>query len=468
MKTRSSFLLLASLLSAAVVSAETSVITPRQALALTAAELATNGVQRVRGVVTFVSGVDSNRFVLTSEGHSSWQGLVVRASDGLHPPRLGDIVLVQGAIGAEAGERLLSADAVDFVRAEELDPPAVAKQADFRRGLLTGRRVALIGTVREIRSEQTDRGVVSVVKLFLDNYTVIVRVAGSLDAEKLLRAPVRVTGLACCQLSGEGKLLDAWLEVAGADDLVNLEGESRAEVLYWTSIGLGIVLTFVSFFALRLWLRGRRERLEMAVVAAERRRMAADLHDTIEQHLAGANLIAAGVSQLDDTPADVREAMQTLTALLANAKAEVRSAVLNLRSAGETEKSLAARIGEMAQALAKTGVKTRKLLRGLPAELPEGVYQDIVLIVREATTNAVKHGKATEIIFTADPYGKDGWVLRVLNNGAPFEVDQALGPETGHYGLSGMQERALRNHLAISWGRDGKWTYVQLQSEERT
>ena len=88
-----------------------------------------------------------------------------------------------------------------------------------------------------------------------------------------------------------------------------------------------------------------------------------------------------------------------------------------------------------------------------------------MLILREATTNAVKHGKAQQIVFTGDPLRPKGFVLRVLNDGAPFEVSRALGPETGHYGLSGMRERALRNRLAISWGRSDKWTYMELRSE---
>ena len=56
-------------------------------------------------------------------------------------------------------------------------------------------------------------------------------------------------------------------------------------------------------------------------------------------------------------------------------------------------------------------------------------------------------------------------VLRVLNDGAPFEVYRALGPETGHYGLSGMRERALRNRLSLSWGVEDQWSYVQLEPE---
>ena len=89
----------------------------------------------------------------------------------------------------------------------------------------------------------------------------------------------------------------------------------------------------------------------------------------------------------------------------------------------------------------------------------------ILLILQEATTNAIKHGHAKMIVFTCDPREGGGFVLRVLNDGTPFEVDRALGPETGHYGLSGMRERALRNRLSLSWGAREKWSYVQLESE---
>ena len=77
----------------------------------------------------------------------------------------------------------------------------------------------------------------------------------------------------------------------------------------------------------------------------------------------------------------------------------------------------------------------------------------------------MKHGRARTILFTCDPRADGGFVLRVLNDGAPFEVDRALGPETGHYGLSGMRERALRNRLSLSWGVEDQWSYVQLEPE---
>ena len=65
------------------------------------------------------------------------------------------------------------------------------------------------------------------------------------------------------------------------------------------------------------------------------------------------------------------------------------------------------------------------------------------------------------------PVAKQSDYRKGLLDGAPFEIDRALGPETGHYGLSGMRERALRNRLSLSWGVEDQWSYVQLEPEVR-
>ena len=444
-------------------------LSPRQVLMMTESEVSTAAVEDVvlRGIVVFVSGIESGRFVVAPEDHPKSRGVVVYDEHGEDMPALGDLVHAQGRVVWRAGRPVVVASKVDVVRNETLAPSGGTKQADFRRGLLEDRRIMLSGTVRDVRHETDQQSAVSLVSLFLDNYTTLVRVPGSLNPADYVGKPVRLTGLAVSHRGPAGDFLDAELEVAEEVDIVDLSPEVAAEAQLRVAIVFGAFLLVVVVVLLCLWWRGRRVRHEMEVIAAERRRMAADLHDTIEQHLAGANLLAAGVMALEDAPGDVKEAMRVLSGLLANAKAEVRSAVLNLRSAGDAEKTLEETIGEMAAALAKTGVKTRRCLRGLPTTMSEGTHQDIVLILREATTNAIKHGKASTVVFTGDPDANGGFVLRILNDGTPFEIDRALGPETGHYGLSGMQERAIRNHLSISWGRDGRWTYVELKSEER-
>ncbi len=440
-------------------------LSPREFLRRGMEESVMDGEASVRGVVTFVSGIE-RRFVVAPQGNPRYAGAMVLCGDGVALPQNGDLVLVSGQTVKYEGLPAVKAERLDVIRSTTLPIAPGVKQADFRRGLLFNRRISLTGKAVGMRGESAAGGPVTVMSLELDNYVVCVKMPGVVDADGVVGETVRATGLAVNRYADDGLFLDVELEVSGVDALDVIERNEAAPYIIAAICVLGAIVLFFAGTSFVLWRRAVRVKRDMEVVAAERRRMAADLHDTIEQHLAGANLIAAGVQSLDGVSPEVVEAMKTLAGLLANAKAEVRSAVMNLRSAGEASVPLSDSVGSMVTSLRKTGVRARKCLRGLPETLPEGLYFDLVQIIREATTNAVKHGKAKTIVFTADPLPDGGFEFKVLNDGAPFEIDSALGPETGHYGLSGMRERALRSRLGIEWGRDGRWTFVRIVAEK--
>ena len=54
-------------------------------------------------------------------------------------------------------------------------------------------------------------------------------------------------------------------------------------------------------------------------------------------------------------------------------------------------------------------------------------------------------------------------VLTVANDGEQFDRNSAAGPAEGHYGISGMEERAARIGGRLSFGRKGAWTTVKLE-----
>ena len=440
-------------------------LSPREFLKLEPEEVAKGGEASVRGVVTFVSGID-RRFVIAPQDNPRHAGVMVLCGADVTSPENGDLVLVSGQTIKYGGLPAVKATRVDIIRSTTLPIASGVKQADFRRGLLFNRRISLTGKAVGMRGESAAGANITVMSLELDNYVACVKIPGVVDADGVIGETVRVTGLAVNRNAEDGLFLDAELEVSGVDALDVIERNEAAPYIIAAICVLGAIVLFFAGTSFVLWRRAVRVKRDMEVVAAERRRMAADLHDTIEQHLAGANLIAAGVQSLDGVTPEVVEAMKTLAGLLANAKAEVRSSVMNLRNAGDASVPLSDTIGSMVTSLKKTGVRARKCLRGLPDALPEVVAHDLVQIIREATTNAVKHGKAGRVVFTSDPLPDGGFEFKVLNDGAPFEIDSALGPETGHYGLSGMRERALRSRLGIEWGRDGRWTFVRIVAEK--
>ena len=109
-------------------------------------------------------------------------------------------------------------------------------------------------------------------------------------------------------------------------------------------------------------------------------------------------------------------------------------------------------------------VRVRTRLRGLPATLPAAVMSDMLFIVQESVTNAIKHGHAKNVILAADPAeGGRGFVLRIVNDGEPFDPKMAAGPESGHFGLSGMRERARRAGIRFSITTEKSQMSVRLE-----
>jgi signal transduction histidine kinase len=163
--------------------------------------------------------------------------------------------------------------------------------------------------------------------------------------------------------------------------------------------------------------------------------------------------------------------------VLAEAKRQIRDVILNLRSDVLMRESAEALVAKVANELNARGiVRARVRLRGIPSDLTAGEKSDLVAIVQQAVTNAVNHGRAKNVAIVSDPAertgtqacpdpsrGKAGFVLRILNDGEPFDAGKALGPESGHFGLSNMRERAKRSGMAIEWCREGKWMCVKVE-----
>ena len=215
------------------------------------------------------------------------------------------------------------------------------------------------------------------------------------------------------------------------------------------------------------WRRAAGRRRHKKLIDEERRRMADELHDTIEQHLAGARiLLSTAEERLGGGNESVSKALSMAGEVLGNAKREIRDVILNLRSEDMMTRPLADLVASVAKELDERGVaRTRCRLLGIPDDLGAGVKADLVAVVQQAVTNAVSHGKAKNIVIVSDGVADDGrhFVLRVLNDGEPFDASKALGPAAGHFGLANMRLRAKRSGFSIEWTREGKWNAVRME-----
>lgn len=175
-------------------------------------------------------------------------------------------------------------------------------------------------------------------------------------------------------------------------------------------------------------LREAREELARNAVAGERLRFARDLHDLLGHSLSLIALkseLARRLATAD--PERAGQEMADVEAAARRALAEVRDAVSGYRQVG-----CASALAEARAALAGAGIALQAPSR-LP-DLPAGVDAALGWVVREATTNVLRHSGARTVTVTLT---EDGGAVRL------DVTDDGRGPDGGApgSGLAGLAER---------------------------
>jgi signal transduction histidine kinase/ligand-binding sensor domain-containing protein len=199
-----------------------------------------------------------------------------------------------------------------------------------------------------------------------------------------------------------------------------------------------------------------RERLD------ERTRIAQDLHDTLLQGFLSASMQLH--LAVDQVPASSpgRGRLDDVLALMARVIEEGRKAVSGLRSFEEQS--------DLEQAFARVrddlgladDVEFRVLREGPLRPLHPIIRDDVYRIGREALVNAVRHAGAKRIEVTVECASHQLRVL-VRDDGRGIDPEVLRAGRDGHWGLSGMRERAERvgGHLRV-WSRPGAGTEIEL------
>ena len=204
--------------------------------------------------------------------------------------------------------------------------------------------------------------------------------------------------------------------------------------------------------------------IEFDAVLRERNRLAADLHDTMEQSLTGVSLqLEAGRATLAVEPEKSSKHLALAKDLLDASRDEVRRAVWDLRSQALEKHELPDALLLVARR-AEEGGRARIDLRvaGSPRKLPEAVAHGLLRICQEAIANSLKHG-SPDTIRVSLVFEDAAVSLSIEDDGKGFTVGDAPGPETGHFGLQGIRERAKRigGAMAIE-SEPGRGTLVRI------
>jgi len=133
--------------------------------------------------------------------------------------------------------------------------------------------------------------------------------------------------------------------------------------------------------------------------------------------------------------------------------------VMNLRSPMLETGSLASALTEIGRRT--VDAPTRFDVSADPIEqLPQSIEEELLRIGQEAITNAARHARATRIQVDLRQHA-DSVRLDVRDDGCGFDVDAMWSSTTGHYGLTGMRERAARAGGRVTVNSSSSGTHVE-------
>ncbi|MFC8509039.1 sensor histidine kinase [Streptomyces sp. NPDC057411] len=197
-------------------------------------------------------------------------------------------------------------------------------------------------------------------------------------------------------------------------------------------------------------LEKEREAQAKVAVAAERARIARELHDVVAHNVSVMVVQADGAAYvIDSSPETAKQALETIAGTGRQALAEMRRLLGILRTgehqeAGEyVPQPDVQQIEDLVEQVRGAGLAVDFKIEGTPRPLPSGVELTAYRIVQEALTNSRKHGGPDVGASVRLVYFDDGLGLLVEDDGrgAPQEMYEDGGADGRGHGLIGMRER---------------------------
>jgi len=328
-----------------------------------------------------------------------------------------------------------------------------------------GRLMRLDGVLRRVLPPNRDGPV-----------TIVLESNGNL-VQALLHAPppnwregsvVEATGV--CELEMDRIDRSPWFTISGFHLWLSGPGDLRiiSEPPWWTPQRLAILLAaLVLVLALTLgWGAAMRRQvtlrsgqlateiaaressqLEFKTILRERRRLANDLHDTLEQTLTGLALQLEIASRSSATDAQLSQHhLRLARQFLEKSRSEAHRTIWDLRDHGQDGRSFPEILREQVAAMVEgSGISINLRQQGESMSLPDLIEANLLLLAREAVTNALKHSGASEISILLRLSGSHAELV-IEDNGSGFDPETAPNQHAGHFGLQGMRERTKRLH----------------------
>ncbi|MER5887472.1 sensor histidine kinase [Streptomyces sp. NPDC001941] len=197
-------------------------------------------------------------------------------------------------------------------------------------------------------------------------------------------------------------------------------------------------------------LEREREAQSKVAVAAERARIARELHDVVAHNVSVMVVQADGAAYvLDASPDQAKQALETISTTGRQALAEMRRLLGVLRTGDAPESGEyvpqpdVQQIEDLVEQVRRAGLTVDFRVEGTARPLPSGVELTAYRIVQEALTNTRKHGGPDAGASVRLVYFDDGLGLLIEDDGrgAAHEMYEDGGADGRGHGLIGMRER---------------------------
>jgi signal transduction histidine kinase len=254
--------------------------------------------------------------------------------------------------------------------------------------------------------------------------------------------------------TGRDRLLPVLVPIGIAASVAISIGERTDRGLNWVTIAAELFLTFGIPAVLGRMTFNRRRRIardrELATreaLAAERARIARELHDVVAHHMSVMLVQAAAARAVHASdPGAAAEALRRIEDSGRTGLAEMRRllGVLDADDRGEREPQPGlARLDELLDGMRATGLPVEAVVEGTPKPLAPGADLSAYRIVQEALTNSLKHAAGASARV----------VLRYREQSVELEVaDDGPGPSGAMEGSDGRGLIGMRERVALFGG----------------
>ncbi|OZC84694.1 hypothetical protein CH254_20010 [Rhodococcus sp. 06-412-2C] len=211
----------------------------------------------------------------------------------------------------------------------------------------------------------------------------------------------------------------------------------------------------------------RAEQVERDAAAAERTRIAREIHDIVSHSLSAIVLLSEGAAgTVRQDPDAAAAAMKTVRDTGREAMTEMRSMLTVLHSDDPVDRVPApgvAQLDGLVERSRAVGIPVDYRVTGEPVELPPGLQLVIYRVIQESLTNVGKHaGPEVRAVRVHLNYGPATIELTVADDGRGTDSSSVSG-----WGLMGMRERVLAQGGTFDAGptADGFHVAVSLPTE---